>query len=110
MTPNGKSIPPRASPSYLGPLANLANVCSYLEGVWFYHRVSQRVPFYHSSVAEKLLTVGIYHRSRALPGMTRFGGEPAFFKKRNRKWPKSAGSDEEERRLEDGEDGSNDLF
>ena len=39
-----------------------------LEGVWFYHRVSQGVPFYHSSVVEKLLTVGLHHRSRKLPG------------------------------------------
>ena len=45
-------------------------------GVRFYHRVSQGVPFYHSSVVEKLLTVGLYHRPRPLPGMTRFGGAP----------------------------------
>ena len=25
-------------------------------------------------MVEKLLTVGLYHRSRTLPGMTRFGG------------------------------------
>ena len=25
-----------------------------LKGVWFYHRVSQGVPFYHSSVIEEL--------------------------------------------------------
>ena len=56
-----------------------------LEGVCFYHRVSQGVPFYHSSVVEELLTVGLYHRSRTLPGVTRFGGAPTFFKKRNRK-------------------------
>ena len=38
--------------------------------------MSQGVPFYHSSVVEKLLTVGLYHRSRTLPGVTRFGGAP----------------------------------
>ena len=38
--------------------------------------MSQGVPFYHSSIVEKLLTVGLYHRSRTLPGMTRFGGAP----------------------------------
>ena len=32
-------------------------------------------------VVEKLLTVGLYHRSRKLPGVTRFGGAIAFFKK-----------------------------
>ena len=52
-----------------------------LEGVWFYHRVSQGVPFYHSSVAEELLTVGLHHRSRTHPGVARFGGALAFFKK-----------------------------
>ena len=45
----------------------LSCYCSYLEGVWFYHRVSQGVPFYHSSMVKKLLTVGPYHRSRTLP-------------------------------------------
>ena len=47
-----------------------------MRGVWFYHRVSEGVPFYHSSVVEKMLTVGLYHRSRTLPGMARFGGAP----------------------------------
>ena len=60
----------------------------YLEGVCFYHRVSQGVPFYHSSVVEKLLTLGLYHRSRTLPGMMRFGGDPAG--PGNRKRPKRA--------------------
>ena len=50
-----------------------------LEGVWFYHRVSQGVPFYHSSVDEELLTVGLHHRSRTHPGVARFGGVLAFF-------------------------------
>ena len=50
-------------------------------GVRFYHRVSQGVPFYHSSVAEELLTVGLHHRSRTHPGVARFGGALAFFKK-----------------------------
>ena len=45
--------------------------------------VSQGVPFYHSSVVEELLTVGLYHRSRTLPGVTRFGGALAFFLKTN---------------------------
>ena len=53
--------------------AYLANVAT-LRGYGFYHRVSQGVPFYHSSVVEKLLTEGLYHRSRTLPGVTRFGG------------------------------------
>ena len=57
--------------------------CSYLEGAWFYHRVSQGVPwpFYNRSVVDKLLTVGGYHRSRTLPGVARFGGAPAFYNK-----------------------------
>ena len=78
--PYGKTIPPRAPPPYLGPLAYLANVAT-LRGVWFYHRVPQGVPFYHSSVVEVLLTVGLYHRSRTLPEVARFGGARAFFKK-----------------------------
>ena len=36
-----------------------------------------RGTIYHSSVVEKLVTVGLYHRSRTLPGMTRVGGAPA---------------------------------
>ena len=32
-----------------------------LEGVWFYHRVPEGVPFYHSSVVEKLLAVGLHN-------------------------------------------------
>ena len=38
--------------------------------------VSEGVPFYHRSVVEKLLAVGLHNRSRTLPGMTRFGGAP----------------------------------
>ena len=64
----------------VGPLPYLANVATLRE-VWFYHRVSQGVPFYRSSVVEVLLTVGLYHRSRTLPGVARFGGARAFFKK-----------------------------
>ena len=41
-----------------------------------YHRVSEGAPFYHSSVVEKLIAVGLHHRSRTLPGMTRFGAAP----------------------------------
>ena len=33
--------------------------------------MSQGVPFYHSSLVEKLRTVGLHHRSRTLPGMRR---------------------------------------
>ena len=62
----------------VGPLPYLANVAT-LRGVCFYHRVSHGVPFSHSSVAEELLTVGLHHRSRKLPGVTRFGGALAFF-------------------------------
>ena len=47
-----------------------------MRGVWFYHRVSEGVTFYHSSVVEKLLAIGLHNRSRTLPGMTRFGGAP----------------------------------
>ena len=38
--------------------------------------MSEGVPFYHSSVVEKLLAVGLHNRSRTLPEMTRFGGAP----------------------------------
>ena len=36
--------------------------------------MSQGVPFYHISMDEKLLAVGLHHMSRTLPGVTRFGG------------------------------------
>ena len=41
-TPYGKTIPPRASPPYLGPLANLANVAT-LRGYGFTNCVACRV-------------------------------------------------------------------
>ena len=47
-----------------------------MRGVCFYHRVSEGVPFYHGSVVEKLLAVGLHHKSRTLTRMTRFGVAP----------------------------------
>ena len=76
--PMVKPYPPRAPRPYHASLAYLAIVATS-RGVWFYHRVSEGVPFYHSSVAVELLTVGLHHRSRKLPGVTRFGGALAFF-------------------------------
>ena len=62
-----------AVPAFLGPTG--APPKRVVPG-WFYHRVSEGVPFYHSTAVEKLLTVGPHHRPRTLPGMTRFGGAP----------------------------------
>ena len=73
--PMVKPYPPRAPRPYLAPLAYLAIVAT-LRGVCFYHRVPEGVPFYHSSMVEKLLAVGLHNRSRTLPGMTRFDGAP----------------------------------
>ena len=80
----------RVSQGYHFTIANVAT----LRGAWFYHRVSQGVPFYHSSVVEELLTVGRHHRSRALPGVTRFGAL-AFLKKSEPQRPKRARSNED---------------